>query len=264
MKEYLKQLENVVSSGKLGHAYLFHGNSSEDLFELALGFAGILLGKKNKEDLKKSLELYLIEQTDEDEIKVESVRKLIGYLALSAQNGGFRVAIVKDADRMNKNAANALLKVLEEPSKNKILILTSSDYGKLLPTIISRVQKLNILTKQDNNVMNNSKIVSGLEKLLSSDISEKFDLVEKLSKSENIVPTLDLWILFFHDLMYLKAGCNDLIKNGSFAKYLDQASLKYSEEDVRSIIKEILNTKDILRNTNANARLALEDLVLNF
>jgi DNA polymerase III gamma/tau subunit len=264
MKEELKQMEEVISLGKLGHAYLFYGKNNEELFDFALSFSALLLGEKNNKGVRKNLEFYLIDPEDKSEIKVEQIRKLIGYLALSAPNNGFKVALIKDADRMNKNASNSLLKVLEEPSKNKILILTSSNSGVLLPTILSRVQKIMVLTKQQKNVINNSKLISQLHQLLNSDITEKFNIIDKISKSENIIVILDTWLSFFSDLIYLKSDCKNLIKNNSYIEYLDEISKKYSKEDIKIILKEILNTKDILRNTNANIRLTLENLVLNF
>jgi len=264
MKEQLKQFEKIINSGRLGHAYLFYGKNSEELFTFALDFSALLLNQKNKKELRRNLEFYLVDSEDENEIKVEKIRKLIGYLALSVSSGGFKVALIKDADKMNKNATNALLKVLEEPSKNKIIVLTSSNSGVLLPTILSRVQKIEVLTKQQKNVANNSKLIDSLYQILNSNISEKFNAVEKISKSENIIVILDVWLLFFSDLMHLKSDCKNLIKDNSYIEYLSKISEKYSKEDTQIILKEILNTKDILKNTNANTRLVLENLVLNF
>jgi len=264
MNEELKQFERLFNSGNMGHAYLLYGKNNEEIHEFALGLSAIILKEKDLKSLKKNLEFHLVEREDEEEIKIEKIRKLIGFLALSAPNGGFKVALIKDAGRMNKNAANAILKVLEEPSKKKVLILTSSDHGNLLPTILSRVQKIQVLTKQDNNVMNNSKLIGQLEKLLESETAGKFEIMEKISKGENVISLLDVWLSFFHDIIYVQSNCIDLVKNRSCIDLLEKVSKKYSEEETKNIIEEILKTKDILRNTNANMRLALENLALNF
>ena len=75
-------------------------------------------------------------------ITVDDVRRLKGFLALSAEEGGRRVVIVDSADEMNVNAANALLKSLEEPPPRTIFLLMASAPGRLLPTIRSRCRTL--------------------------------------------------------------------------------------------------------------------------
>ncbi len=76
------------------------------------------------------------------QITVEEVRKLNSFFGLSATDGGRRVVIVDSADEMNPSAANALLKVLEEPPKGATLILISHQPARLLPTIRSRCRVL--------------------------------------------------------------------------------------------------------------------------
>lgn len=76
------------------------------------------------------------------QITVDEVRRLNGFFGLSAAGGGHRVVIVDSADEMNTAAANALLKVLEEPPKNAIVFLVSHRPARLLPTIRSRCREL--------------------------------------------------------------------------------------------------------------------------
>ncbi|MFY0691917.1 MAG: DNA polymerase III subunit delta' [Paracoccaceae bacterium] len=76
------------------------------------------------------------------QITVDEVRKLKGFFALSNTEGGRRVIIVDAADELNANAANALLKVLEEPPRDAIMLLVSHQPSRLLPTIRSRCREL--------------------------------------------------------------------------------------------------------------------------
>ena len=78
------------------------------------------------------------------EIRVTEVRKLKGFFALSAADGGRRVVIVDAADELNVNAANAILKLLEEPPENTVLLLVSHQPSRLLPTIRSRCRTLRL------------------------------------------------------------------------------------------------------------------------
>lgn len=78
------------------------------------------------------------------EIRIDEVRKLRNFLHLSAADGGRRVAIVDSADEMNPAAANALLKLLEEPPPDTVLLLVSHQPSGLLPTIRSRCRELRL------------------------------------------------------------------------------------------------------------------------
>ena len=80
----------------------------------------------------------------QDIISVEEMRKLRGFFAMSAADGGRRVAIVDAVDDMNTAAANALLKTLEEPPAKVTLLLISHQPARLLPTIRSRCRALRL------------------------------------------------------------------------------------------------------------------------
>lgn len=73
-------------------------------------------------------------------IRIDAIRDVIRHDALTAQPGGYRVTVIDPADAMNRAAANALLKTLEEPASRSVLILVSSHPDRLLPTIRSRCQ----------------------------------------------------------------------------------------------------------------------------
>ena len=85
-------------------------------------------------------------------IRVDDVRKINEFLAKTSFNDGWRVVIIDAADDMNKSAANALLKILEEPPARTVLLLVSHNIGTLLPTIRSRCAKLNLRSLNDGEV----------------------------------------------------------------------------------------------------------------
>jgi DNA polymerase-3 subunit delta' len=86
-------------------------------------------------------------------LDVEEVRRLGGFFGLTSGAGGWRVAIVDSADEMNDNAANALLKILEEPPPRGLLLLISHAPGRLLPTIRSRAQRLDLKPLDEETLM---------------------------------------------------------------------------------------------------------------
>ncbi len=85
-------------------------------------------------------------------ITVDDVRQVGGFLRLTPAEGGWRIVVVDAADEMNHNAANALLKVLEEPPQRSLMLLVSHSPGKLLPTIRSRCRRLPLRPLPDETV----------------------------------------------------------------------------------------------------------------
>ena len=85
---------------------------------------------------------------DKTSISVEQIRQLVSQLSLKPQYAGYRIVLFQAADSMNSNAANALLKCLEEPSERSVLILITDKPSKLPATILSRCQQLT-LSKPD-------------------------------------------------------------------------------------------------------------------
>ena len=87
------------------------------------------------------------------EITVETIRRLTSFLNKTASSGGARVAIVDTADDMNRNAANALLKVLEEPPTGALLLLLSASPGRLLPTLRSRCRRIDLAPLSNGEIV---------------------------------------------------------------------------------------------------------------
>jgi DNA polymerase-3 subunit delta' len=97
-------------------------------------------------------------------VPIDEIRRLRNFFQLSSTSGGWRVAIIDSADEMNDNAANALLKILEEPPPRAMLMLVAHAPGRQLPTIRSRTQRLDLKPLS-------SQVLSGLLKKLLPDTS---------------------------------------------------------------------------------------------
>ena len=80
------------------------------------------------------------------QIPIEAIRELGVFMELSRSYQGYRVALILSADHMNRNSSNSLLKVLEEPPDNTVIILVASQRSQILPTIHSRCQALHLHT----------------------------------------------------------------------------------------------------------------------
>jgi DNA polymerase III subunit delta' len=153
-QEEIKFLQNVLQSQRIAHAFLFYGPEGIGKEYIALQFATALLCEKpiNGEACEKCNSciriqhqthpnLIRIEQKESDTfLKIDTIREFRKEIGLKAFEGSRRIYLIPDADRMMPQAANALLKTLEEPTENVILILIATDLNAILPTIISRCQ----------------------------------------------------------------------------------------------------------------------------
>lgn len=149
----IQQLQQLRQLERWPHALLFVGPSGIGKRKLAQAFAQILVCEQNGTGcgvcgaclrvVKGASESLMILEPDEEAakpvIKVESVRELLASLSLAAW-GKARVVIIDQAQTLNQQASNALLKTLEEPVENVFFILIGEDLKQFLPTIRSRVQ----------------------------------------------------------------------------------------------------------------------------
>lgn len=91
---------------------------------------------------------------DSKQIRVEQARELSAHLALASYQGGYKVALIDPADALNWNAANALLKTLEEPPARTVLMLVAQQPSRLPATIRSRCQRLRIRAPEREPALN--------------------------------------------------------------------------------------------------------------
>lgn len=90
---------------------------------------------------------------DSKEIRVDQVRELTAELALTAHGAGRKVAIISPAEKLNRAAANALLKTLEEPTRGAVLILVSGEANRLPPTVQSRCTRVRIAAPTEDSLV---------------------------------------------------------------------------------------------------------------
>jgi DNA polymerase-3 subunit delta' len=156
-------LHHAATSGRLHHGWLISGQPGIGKATLAFRFARWLLAGATTADLflpetapvlrrvaaGTHPDLFTVERrvnakTErlQSEIVIATVQEASAFMRLTPAEGGWRVVVIDGAEDMNPNAANALLKVLEEPPARAILLLISAAPGRLLPTIRSRCRAL--------------------------------------------------------------------------------------------------------------------------
>ena len=136
--EALRLLEKALAEGHLGHAYLVSGSPGSGVRELGNELAALFLGA-GEISVEKHPDFHAIEpESKSRRLLTEQVRELEHAIHRMPEKGSRKVAVVRDADRLMPQAANAFLKTLEEPPDGSLLILTSELPEALLETIRSR------------------------------------------------------------------------------------------------------------------------------
>ena len=146
-----------------------------------------------------------IEYERKREITVDDIRSGIQFLSLKSDSSQSRILIIYPADKMNENAANALLKVLEEPPQNSVLFLLCQNLGKLLPTIKSRCRQIAI-----------------------KPLSEK-DLKHQLQTKYPMVQDIDLAISLARGSLGLAI---EICENDGISLYQEMLSLLKTQQDI--------------------------------
>ena len=282
-------LENNYKTDKLSHAYLFEGPEHIGKKTLSLGFCELILNN-DKKDILENPDLIILNPFDgEKQITVEKIRELEKVLGLSPYCSKYKIAIIEQAEKMNKAAANALLKTLEEPSKTTILILLSSNSKNMLDTIKSRCQRIKFLpVKKElleeflkNKVKGKSEMeriieISGYQPgkiieflkhkekidaaiesinrfsvIIEKSENDRINEAEAISKNEinDITNTLDLWTIYCRKLLVKKYETSD----SNEKEYLTEIVAR---------INLINKTKKDILSKNINTRLAIENLFL--
>jgi DNA polymerase III subunit delta' len=166
-----RELRHLAEAGRLPHAILLSGPRGIGKATLAFRFARFLLAKSagpSDSVFEESglavdpqsgafhrvasgghADLLTVERAYDprrrrfrSEIVVEDAREIAGFFRLTAAEEGWRIVVIDGAEEMNRTAANALLKILEEPPRRALLLLVSHSPGRLLPTIRSRCRRL--------------------------------------------------------------------------------------------------------------------------
>ncbi|HEX7654602.1 MAG TPA: DNA polymerase III subunit [Verrucomicrobiae bacterium] len=158
-------LQRSLARGRLGHAYLFTGDVMEELELLARNLAKTLNCQTNrtadgpatdccdacancrKIEGENHADIHWARPESKTRvITIDQMREIMQQIQLKPTEAGYKIAVIVGADRLNVQAANAFLKTLEEPPQKSVIILLSTEPGRILETILSRCLRLNFST----------------------------------------------------------------------------------------------------------------------
>ena len=191
--------KETIKADRLSHAYIFTGQNGVGKALFAKEFTKTLFCKKSKNDsCNLCLNCVRIEKANHPDvswieieekakyIKIENIRKLQHSVKLSPIESDYKTFIIKDADRMNEEASNCLLKTLEEPTPNTIFILISNSLSSIKETIKSRCQIIRFHTipthvikdKLSEKLNAETRKIEWASRFSNGSLGEAFELLE--------------------------------------------------------------------------------------
>lgn len=270
---------SVCKNNKISHAYLIDANGFADVNSLVLAFAKFLLCKNhffNKEKCENCKMCSLIDSGVDEHIlyvrpeglwiKKEQLQDLKNKLSKKSLDGMPQIYIIEEAEKLNKSAANSLLKFLEEPEEGIIAILVTNNRYKLLPTILSRCQLYSLKSNENNDDLVDYKelieFVVDLEKngfhticyikeLWNNKYKTKDDYIENFNKLETI----------FLDIIHCKMG-----DETRFVGFKEKIDYVLSLNTVQELVKKlsiILELKEQIPY-NVNLSLLMDKFIIEY
>lgn len=290
-------LVNAINNGKLSHAYIFDSNGNSDVFDIVLSFVKMILCKDIEDENEKSvickrvddgnyLDVKVIEP-DGMWIKKDQLLDLQSEFNKRAFEGNKKIYIIKNAERMNSQTSNSILKFLEEPVDDIIAILVVDNVNLLLSTIISRCQLIKLNKKNFdgstlvnfNNLIKNSELNSLSVEERIKFIDDVFSFIMNIENNglDTIVYAKSLWhnnfkdrstslyalevmIMFYYDVMKYLSG----IKGLFFEDKIDGIQTVSNKNDYISIAKKIEYIDEAKNNIkrNLNVNLLIDKLII--
>lgn len=306
-------VKTMLSTGKMPHALLFAGPAGIGKSLLAkLVAAGILCSSDDGKPCGHCHSCLLFSRSahpdftqitpDGIAIKIDQIRLLKNFAALTPAVGTGRVCLIEDAELMTVQAANSLLKLLEEPPPGLVFILIAGTGKPLLPTILSRCRKV-LFHALPTSVLEQALVDKGNEpaaaavaarlsggkmgkalallapdglasrdmavQLLASieqaDMTAVWEQTTKLAGLEprNIVTVLEFFLYLLRDLLVVAGQYGEqLLYNIDLVQELAGLVPAWPESRCLVAVAAVKNTIRAIEG-NANTRLALEELLIN-
>ena len=300
-------LKNAILNDKLSHAYLIDTNNYDKAMDFVLAFVKMIVCENHysNDSFSDCSNCSLCKRIDDGNyseiriiesgtsvIKKEQLLELQNDFSMSSIEGKYRIYIIKDCDKMNKQASNSLLKFLEEPVDGIVAILMTNNVNRLLSTIVSRCQLIRldncfVFSKEstfDNLALvccnGNNEVIDFKENAKNIDIlncvldfieffeDNGLDILVYIKKMwYNMVQTREENILAFKMMIYFYYDVLKCKMNGSNFLFCEYMKLVKKVADLNTV-ENIVEKIDIIQYGydmligNLNVNLLLDDIVI--
>ncbi len=238
------QLETFLEQP--GSALLLSGRPGSGKKAVARGLAAVLLDT-DIDKLSNHPHLILVNKPeDKSEISIDSIRQVISKLNLRVAGGRDRVinrvVIIENAQFMSREAQNALLKLLEEPPANTLLILTTNSEDNLLPTVVSRTQKVSIIAPSLNQSL------KYFDKYSAAEVESSWRLSQGGAGllSALLVDEAD------HPLKLAVEECKDFIRKDSYHRLIKLQQISKDKAGLAVFLEALAKVLAALHSANIN------------
>lgn len=291
-QEHIKQaLSNAIAMDKISHAYLFTGPRGTGKTSTARIFAKSLncvngptvspCGEcENCRDITNSVPMDVIEIDAASNRKVEDAQNILEKVMYAPVNSRFKIYIIDEVHMLSTTAFNALLKTLEEPPKNVIFILATTEVHKVLDTIKSRCQRFDFRRITTSDIVKHLRFISDSEKINITDdalatiaknsaggMRDSIALLDQLSVlgTQNAITTDDINSLLGRISFDVLRDLNSNILSSNHAGAVETLEKIYnSGNEPVQILQNLLDYfKNLLIVKNCKPEIAIELTQLN-
>ena len=259
----VKTLMNALKENKIAHAYLFCGPRGTGKTSMARLFAKSLnceqgLGCQCNEcpnclAVKEGSHPDIIEMDAASNRGIDDIRDLVSKVKYSPSLGKYKVYIIDEVHMMTTEAFNALLKTLEEPPSNVVFILATTEPYKLMPTILSRVQRYDFNKVSDKDLLGNLQMITEKEGITANE--EALKLIVSLADGgvRDSLSMLDQAITYSGNTLELHHieelyGLTTLEEKVNLLKSLNAGDVKYFSTKLESLVNHGTDIKRLTQD----------------
>lgn len=274
---FYEEVKKSLENNKLSHAYLIETNNYEEKDDLILNFikeifSNIYIKNGHAHDITNIHTLidnntfsdFIIIEPDGAWIKKDQILELQEKFKTTSYMGGPRIYWIKQADKLNKQASNSLLKFLEEPDGNIIAILEVCNRSQILETLLSRCRVYSLNNKKQQ------KNIENIELLI--DIIKTFE--QKKNESIAYLPIVldkdyhdkNFWMEIFTNMIEIYENAVRKKINVTYYNYDDILDFILKNNDINKIIKKIKVLIETVKKLeyNLNITMMLDQFIINF
>ena len=270
---FVEEINNSIKNNKITHAYLIETNDYPESDKLILEFIKELFKMyMDQEEFSKIDNLidnnvfsdFLVIEPDGSWIKKDQILEVKEKFSTTSVENRPRVYLIKEADKLNKYAANSLLKFLEEPDGNIIAILVSSNRYRVLETLRSRCQLYTLVNTNRQIEIENIDLVTDVIETLEKKNSEAIAYLPTVL--DNDLRNREFWIELFNNMVDIYENSIRKYEKLNYKDYGQVLDLIISNNTLQDIINKISILFTTINNLeyNLNINMMLDKFIIDF